>query len=104
MGEPLNHIHQDTKSARLIAVCKRTLKVKVPGELTRMASIWRIDGVFWTCALKKRGQVFTRVGLVDLYSVLKTTRQFVTMYNNPRTVQIEIKEKLNLYHKQNDKH
>ena len=26
VGEPLNHIHQDTKSARLIAVCKRTLK------------------------------------------------------------------------------
>ena len=24
--EPLNHIHQDTKSARLIAVCKRTLR------------------------------------------------------------------------------
>ena len=29
----------------------------MPGELARMASIWRIDGVFWTCALKKRGQV-----------------------------------------------
>ena len=29
-----------------------------------MASIWRIDGIFWTCALKKRGQVFTRVGLL----------------------------------------
>ena len=26
MGEPLNHIHQDTKSARLITVCKRSLK------------------------------------------------------------------------------
>ena len=25
MGEPLNHIHQDTKSAQLIAVCKRSL-------------------------------------------------------------------------------
>ena len=25
VGEPLNHIHQDTKSARLIAVCKRSL-------------------------------------------------------------------------------
>ena len=24
MGEPLNHIHQDTESARLIAVCKRS--------------------------------------------------------------------------------
>ena len=28
------------------------------------------NGVCWTCALKKRGQVFMRVGLlVDLYSV-----------------------------------
>ena len=26
MGEPLNHIHQDIKSARLIAVCKRSFK------------------------------------------------------------------------------
>ena len=44
----------------------------MPGELAKMASKWRIDGVFWTCALKKRGQVFTRVGLlVDLYSVFE---------------------------------
>ena len=35
-----------------------------------MASKWRIDGVFWICALKKWGQVFTRVGLlVNFYSV-----------------------------------
>ena len=27
VGEPLNHIHQDTKSARSIAVCKRSLRV-----------------------------------------------------------------------------
>ena len=26
IGEPLNHIHQGTKSARLIAVCKRSIK------------------------------------------------------------------------------
>ena len=26
VGEPSNHIHQDTKSARLIAVCKRSFK------------------------------------------------------------------------------
>ena len=26
MGEPLNHIHQDTKSARFIAVCERGLR------------------------------------------------------------------------------
>ena len=25
VGEPLNHIHKDTKSARLIAVCKRSV-------------------------------------------------------------------------------
>ena len=24
----------------------------MPGELARMASKWRIDGVFWTCVLK----------------------------------------------------
>ena len=36
-----------------------------------MTSKWRIDGVFWTCALTKWRQVFTRVGLlVDPYSVL----------------------------------
>ena len=47
----------------------------MPGKLARMASIWRIDGVFWTCALKERGQVLiTRVGLlVDLYSVPRMT-------------------------------
>ena len=28
-GEPLNHIHQDTKSARLIAVGKRSLKARL---------------------------------------------------------------------------
>ena len=27
VSEPLNHIHQDTKSVRLIAVCKHTLNV-----------------------------------------------------------------------------
>ena len=27
MGEPLNHIQQDTKSALLIAVCKRSFKL-----------------------------------------------------------------------------
>ena len=36
----------------------------MPGELARMASISRIDGIFWTCALKKRGQIFTRVGIL----------------------------------------
>ena len=38
-----------------------------------IASKWRIDGVFWTCALKRLGQVFTIVGLlVNLYSVYIT--------------------------------
>ena len=50
-----------------------SLKVKSDGgtcpDGVNMASKWRIDGVFWTCALKKRGHVFTRVGLlVELYS------------------------------------
>ena len=57
---------------------KCCLKVKGAGELTRMARIWRQNGVlitfFWTCVLKKgdkRAQKgTTRVGLlVDLYSV-----------------------------------
>ena len=30
--EPLNHIHQDTKSARLIAVCKRSISKLEPME------------------------------------------------------------------------
>ena len=35
MGEPLNHIHQDTKLALLIAVCKRSLKrASQWGEIT----------------------------------------------------------------------
>ena len=29
LGEPLNHIYQDTKSARLIAVCKRSFKYEM---------------------------------------------------------------------------
>ena len=35
------------------ATSKCRLKVKSAGELARMASKWRIDGVFWTSALKK---------------------------------------------------
>ena len=36
MGEPLNHIHQDTKSAWLIAVCKRSLKYTVYTKVTQI--------------------------------------------------------------------
>ena len=47
---------------------KCRLKVKSAGETCQcgvnMVSKWRIDGVFWTYALKKRGQIFTRVGLL----------------------------------------
>ena len=40
------------------------------GELTRMVSKWRIDGVFSDMRIEKSGRVFIRVGiLVDLYSV-----------------------------------
>ena len=43
------------------------------GELARMASKWRIDGVF-----SERGQVFTRVGLlVNLYSVSRLTESYI---------------------------
>ena len=42
----------------------------MPGELTRIVSKWRIDGVFSDMRIEKSGRVFTRVGLlVDLYSV-----------------------------------
>ena len=33
--EPLNHIHQDTKSARLIAVCKRSITLNKFGKRAR---------------------------------------------------------------------
>ena len=36
VGEPLNHIHQDTKSARLIAVSKRTFKIFLPRGTARL--------------------------------------------------------------------
>ena len=38
MGEPLNHIHQGTKSARLIAVCKRSFIETVELQRARSAS------------------------------------------------------------------
>ena len=43
----------------------------MPGELTRIVSKWRIDGVFSDMRIEKSGRVFSgRVGLlVDLYSV-----------------------------------
>ena len=56
-----------------------------------MASKWRIDGVFWTCALKKRGQVFMRVGLlVDLYSVIEPTTS-ESADQRPTTASLAIK-------------
>ena len=33
--EPLNYIHQDTKSARLIAVCKRSITLNKFGKRAR---------------------------------------------------------------------
>ena len=35
MCEPLNYIHQDTKSARLIAVCKRSITLNKFGKRAR---------------------------------------------------------------------
>ena len=32
VSEPLNHIHQDTKSSRLIAVCKRSIILNKLGK------------------------------------------------------------------------
>ena len=41
-----------------------------------MASKWRIDGVFWRCALKKWGQVGLRVNLYSM-SILLTVNRMV---------------------------
>ena len=41
----------------------------MPGELARMASKWRIDGVSWTSALKK-GDKFSRESNFWLISIL----------------------------------
>ena len=54
VGEPLNHIHQDTRSARLIAVCKRSLKARLHARfLLRFFSFWcmRLNGLTYECAL-----------------------------------------------------
>ena len=37
--EPLNHIHQDTESARLIAVCKRSITLNKFGKQVRGCSV-----------------------------------------------------------------
>ena len=69
MGVPLHHIRQDAKSARLIVVCKRSLKVKsawgTSQDGVKMAYSWRI----FDMRIEEKG---TRVGLlVDLYSVVQ---------------------------------
>ena len=58
IDKPLNHIHQDTKSARLIAVCKRSLTLHsviiLPPQFTKDSGIvvavwkasWKIRNVF----------------------------------------------------------
>ena len=47
MSESLNHIHQDTKSARLIAVCKRSFELAAFDPLVYVAEEsgrhWDID-------------------------------------------------------------
>ena len=44
----------------------------------KYGSKWDIVGVFWTCALKKWGKVFSRVGImVNLYFVPKITTSLV---------------------------
>ena len=61
------------------------LSSKLPGELARMASKWRMMGNFRTCALKKWGQVFTRVELlVNLYSVIQTHEQDPGRFPQPK--------------------
>ena len=49
VGEPLNHIHQDTKvkSARLIAVCKRSFNIDFTVHIGCIASVQTfLDGLF----------------------------------------------------------
>ena len=48
VGEPLNHIHQDTKSARLIAVCKRSFILR-----GRRALMFRSRGMAWAGGVDK---------------------------------------------------
>ena len=43
-SEPLNHIHQDTKPSRLIAVCKRSLKMVV---LSYVYTLRLIEPIYW---------------------------------------------------------
>ena len=48
VGESLNHIHQDTKSARLIAVCERSFKARLHGRFFwRFFSFWRMRLSGW---------------------------------------------------------
>ena len=49
-----------------------------------MASKWRIDGVFWTCALKKLEQVFTSVGFLVAY--LYSMRRWSSIQLQPRPI------------------
>ena len=46
--EPLNHIHQDTKSARLIAVCKRSITLNKFGKRVRGSCVHVFLVYCWT--------------------------------------------------------
>ena len=84
MGEPLNHIHQGTKSARLIAVCKRSFietqvkvweneKLKVELQRARSASdstLFQVLPNFHECSYN----VWEHSGKNVFYFVYKITR------------------------------
>ena len=61
VGQPLNHIHQDTKSAQLIAVCKLSLNLILTLKLTLKNQPFPEDG---PNTKKKNAQKWHHVGLV----------------------------------------
>ena len=56
VGESLNHIHQDTKSARLIAMCKRSFMLKLHRCLLIiiLLCIYLLSQFFITWRMKER--------------------------------------------------
>ena len=66
MCEPLNHIHQDTKSARLIALCKRSITLNKFGKRARGCCVH----VFLVCDLLQ----YTHTKKCNLFVKYRTLR------------------------------
>ena len=58
VGEPLDHIHQDTKSTRLIAVCKRSFSIRVRVRVSIRVIVQRISFMVYR---------YSRLMLIILY-------------------------------------